>query len=176
MYNVGRNRMQGRQNIPMPKYLSFTGIITNILNKNNNGCTQVYQLENSEGNITNFNITPQTYFVNHKKAALGMPMTAFYDANLPAILIYPPEFTAVAASLSPDKNIKIDRFNQNLVSQDGTLKLNLSPRTEILLENGQTFHGDIRNRDLIVVYGASTRSIPAQTTPEQIIVICQSSM
>ena len=52
------------------------------------------------------------------------------------------------------------------------LKLNISPNTLILLENGQAFTGKISNRNLIVVYGATTRSIPAQATPYKIIVMC----
>ncbi|HWQ75786.1 MAG TPA: hypothetical protein VN441_10755, partial [Syntrophomonas sp.] len=59
-----------------------------------------------------------------------------------------------------------------LESSDGQLRLNLSPYTVIVLTNGQLFSRYPGNRDLIVIYGPSTRSIPAQTTPYRIIVLC----
>ena len=41
------------------------------------------------------------------------------------------------------------------------------------MEMFQPFHGKITtNRNLIVIYGATTKSIPAQTTPYKIIVMC----
>jgi hypothetical protein len=59
-----------------------------------------------------------------------------------------------------------------LVSSDGSLRLNISPDNRILLENGQLYNRNPANHYLIVVYGATTRSILAQTTPSQIIVMC----
>ena len=53
-----------------------------------------------------------------------------------------------------------------------TLKLNITPYTNIVLGNGQAFSGNPGNRNLIVLYGATTKSIPAQTTPYKIIVMC----
>ena len=71
-----------------------------------------------------------------------------------------------------NQNVKVDYFNNQLVSSDGQLHLNLSPYTQIILTNGQRFSRYPANRDLIVFYGPSTRSIPAQTTPYRIIVLC----
>jgi len=73
---------------------------------------------------------------------------------------------------SPYQNVKVDHFNSELVSSDGQLRLNLSPYTQIVLTNGQPFSGTLRNRNLIVIYGTATKSIPAQTTPYRIIVWC----
>ena len=69
-------------------------------------------------------------------------------------------------------NVKVAYFNNQLVSSDGQLQLNLSPTTQILLINGQRFSRYPANRDLVVYYGPTTRSIPAQTTPYRIIVLC----
>jgi hypothetical protein len=73
---------------------------------------------------------------------------------------------------SPYQNVKVDYFNNQLESSDGQLKLNISPYTRIVLTNGQAFSRIHANRDLIVIYGAVTQSIPAQTTPYRIIVLC----
>ncbi len=111
--------------------------------------------------------------VDHFMAVVGDRITGFYDANAPVPLIYPPQYRAIVmAKDNPYQNVKVDYFNSQLVSSDGMLKLNISPNTLILLENGQAFTGNLSNRNLIVVYGATTRSTPAQTTPYKIIVMC----
>jgi hypothetical protein len=92
---------------------------------------------------------------------------------IPALLIYPPQYQAlVMVKDSPYQNVKVDYFNNQLESSDGQLKLNISPYTRIVLTNGQSFSRRPANRDLIVIYGAVTQSIPAQTTPYRIIVLC----
>jgi hypothetical protein len=89
-------------------------------------------------------------------------------------MIYPPQYQAVVmAKASPLRSVAVDRFDAQLVSSDGMLKLNVSPSTQIVLENDQPFTARLENRDLIVIYGVTTRSIPAQTTPYKIIVICK---
>ena len=48
-----------------------------------------------------------------------------------------------------------------------------SKTTKTVLPNGQLFVGYLAGKTLLVLYTSSTRSIPAQTTPEQIVVFCQ---
>ena len=137
------------------------------------GCTKRMTLESQDGNIVNFVVTPATYFVHHVMVAEGETVTGFYDASAPALMIYPPQYQAVVMAREyRHENVKVDYFNEELVSRDGALKLNIAPSTRIVLENGQRFTGELPNRYLIVVYGATTRSIPAQTTPYEIIVMC----
>ena len=104
-----------------------------------------------------------------------MSITVFYDADAPAVLIYPPRLQAiVVASNNLNKNVKVDYFDSNLLSQDKALQLNIGENTEMIMENGQSFTGNLGNHYLVVMYTTSTRSIPAQTTPEKVIVLCQS--
>jgi len=160
-------------------FQSFTGILTMIGDlvtgdERNSGCIKIMTVQNETGNVVHFIVTPTTYFVNHATVAVGDRVTGFYDANAPIPYIYPPQLQAlVMAKVDKKRNIKVDYFNSQLISSDGTLQLNLSPSTRILLENGQRFTGNLANRDLIVLYGATTRSIPAQTTPDKIIVMCR---
>ena len=92
------------------------------------------------------------------------------------------------------ENVKIDRFHLNdgreaLLSADGMLQLNFTDQTQIILQDGRDFRQDLENirreyeelgiepptglglldaldgRLLVVTYGATTRSIPAQTIP-----------
>ena len=105
--------------------------------------------------------------------ALGDMVTGFYDANAAVPLIFPPQFRAIVMAKDElYQNVKVDYFNDQLVSSDNNLKLNIAPWTKILLENWQAFTKNPANRNLIVVYGATTRSIPAQTSPYKIIVMC----
>lgn len=162
----------------MTNFKSFTGIIETIddfftENPDKVGCTKLMSVESSDGNIVNFVVTPSTYFVDHAMVKVGDTVTGFYDANAPVPLIFPPQLRPfVMAKDTQGQNVKVDRFDKNLVSSDNQLKLNIAPSTEVLLENGQSFTGSLENRNLIVIYGPSTRSIPAQTTPYRIIVMC----
>lgn len=163
----------------MINFQSFNGIVTMISdfpigqNAESAGCYKLFSVDNGYGNEVNFVVSPTTYFVDHVMIVVGDRITGFYDANAPVPLIYPPQYRAlVIAKDNPYQNVKVDYFNSQLVSSDGSLKLNIAPNTLILLENGQAFIGSVANRNLIVVYGASTRSIPAQTTPYKIIVVC----
>lgn len=125
------------------------------------------------GRQVNFVIDPRTYFVDQAMVGIGDLVTGYFDADAPVPMIYPPQYRAlVMVKETQGQNVKVDFFNSQLISSDGMLKLNLSPGTAILLENGQRFTKSPANRNLIVVYGPSTFSIPAQTTPYRIIVLC----
>lgn len=162
------------QNIPSEAiYASVQGTITNISSVSQNGCVQLFELKQANGQTTTFTVFPQTYFINGKKAEVGMTATFYYDITLPAPLIYPPRYAAVAAVVgNVPYNVKIDYFDENLLSLDGSLHLNPSRETDVILQNGQSFIGTLGNQNLIVLYTSSTRSIPAQTTPETIIILC----
>lgn len=51
------------------------------------------------------------------------------------------------------------------------LKLNINKDTLIVSKEGKEFKGDLTNRKLAVIYGTSTRSIPAQTNPYKVVVL-----
>ncbi|RIX52119.1 copper amine oxidase N-terminal domain-containing protein [Paenibacillus nanensis] len=155
---------------PSSHYLSVTGTIKEISKHGQNEEMQLVTVTNAAGDITNFIVSDDTYLLD--ELAVGSEIVAFYDANLPVIMIYPPQYKAVAVALAGNsRNVKVDYFDESLTSADGTLKLNPSDGTKIILEDGTAFTGDITGRDLFVSYGPSTRSIPAQTTPELVVVL-----
>lgn len=163
----------------MIKFYSFHGIVTMIndfmisAKGEGEGCYKLMSVEDGQGATVNFMISPTTYFVEQEMVSVGDKVTGYYDGNAPAILIYPPQFTAlVMVKDSPHYNVKVDFFNSQLVSSDEKLKLNISAFTQIVLPNGQPFSKIATNRNLIVLYGPSTKSIPAQTNPYKIIVWC----
>lgn len=161
------------------KFTAFSGTVTRIedLNPGQNeesaGCYKLMSVENKDRGPVNFVISPGTYFVNHEMIEVGDEVTGFYDSNAPAILIYPPQYPAIVMEKNTDyQNVTVDHFNDQLISSDGNLKLNISLYTEVILTNDQSFSKYPRNKNLIVVYGPTTKSIPAQTTPYKIIVLC----
>ena len=162
----------------MKKFSSVEGIVTGIeVMKTSvddiSACTMLMSVVGRGDDHFNLVVSINTYFVDHVNIRPGDRIIAFYDSLAPMPLIFPPQYQAIViAKKSKKENIKVDYFNRDLVSSDGSLKLNIGNRTKILLQNGQTFLGNIQNRNLVVVYGPSTRSIPAITTPSQIIVLC----
>ncbi|WML32884.1 hypothetical protein [Clostridium sp. OS1-26] len=163
----------------MEKFQPFHGMITMIndfsiaTNEKNPGCYKLMSVEDGFGNTVNFVVAPNTYFVDHVTMEVGDMVTGFYDANAPVPLIFPPQYRAIVMAKDIQyENVKVDYFNSQLVSSDNQLKLNIGPSTQILLENDQTFTQNPANRNLIVIYGTTTMSIPAQTTPYEIIVMC----
>jgi hypothetical protein len=163
----------------MTNFYSFHGTVTMIndfftgQNEAVDGCYKLITVENGLGAIVNFVVSPTTYFVDHVMVAVGDRVTGYYDGDAPTLFIYPPQYQAlVIAKDDPNQNVKVDYFNSQLVSSDGQFRLNISPYTGIVLTNGQLFTRNPANRDLIVIYGPTTQSIPAQTTPYRIIVLC----
>ncbi|MGG1629356.1 hypothetical protein [Rossellomorea sp. NRS-1567] len=163
----------------MVNFMSFYGTITMISgfmtgqNGEGEGCYKLISVEDGSGGSVNFVVSPTTYFVDHRMVAVGDRITGYYDGNAPVPLIYPPQYRAlVMVKESSSQNVKVDYFNSQLESSDGTLRLNLSPYTQMVLTNGQSFSKYPVNRNLIVIYGPATMSIPAQTTPYRIIVWC----
>ncbi len=163
----------------MVNFISFRGIVTQMndftvgQNGEGEGCYKLMTVEDGTGGIVNFVVSPSTYFVNQEIVSRGDFITGYYDGDVPVPMIYPPQYRAlIVVKENNNQNVKVDFFNSQLVSSDGQLQLNLSPYTPILLKNGQPFSKNPANRNLIVIYGPTTRSIPAQTTPYEIIVWC----
>ncbi|WP_405098780.1 hypothetical protein [Oceanobacillus sp. FSL H7-0719] len=161
-------------------FQSFSGYVTQIddfltsPNNEDSGCHKAFVVENDAGMIVHFIISPDTYFVDHAMIAVGDRITGYYDGDMPVALIYPPRYQAlIVVKENPYQQVKVDYFNHNLVSSDGQLMLNISPVTFVSLTNGQAFSNTLANRNLIVSYGPTTKSIPAQTTPYEIIVYCR---
>jgi hypothetical protein len=164
--------------MPMVKFNSFSGTITSIEdfligNPQDEGCYKLMNVQNNDGNIVNFVIEPDTYFVDNYIMQVGDSVEGYYDANAIVPMIYPPQYRALIVVLLDDyMNVKVDYFDNQLLSSDKMLKLNLSPFTDMVLKSGQPFTANPANRNLIVIYDFTTKSIPAITTPKTIIVLC----
>lgn len=104
--------------------------------------------------------------------AVGAKATGYYDKNAPMIMIYPPQYSVEAVIVeNGGQNSKVDVFDKDLTSSDNGLKLIISDKTQILSQDGTVYSGTLANRKLAVFYGISTKSIPAQTSPDKVVVL-----
>lgn len=159
-------------------YLPFYGTITEMggygrTGRGNDGCMQLISVENEEGAVTNFVVSADTYVVDLMTLYEGQEVIVFYEADGAAPLIYPPQYPAAIVTWQAEGvNVSVGYFNRALLNVEQSLKLNIGPDTRVVTENNQIYEGNPGNHTLIVEYGAVTRSVPAQTTPERIIVLC----
>lgn len=157
--------------------MTFTNlkpVIGTILNMTggNDCCSQTMSLRTENG-IVNFTIGPETSVIDNRPLRAGLRVVAYYDASLPVPLIFPPQYRAqLVAVLMRDEQIMLNEFDRNLTARDGSLQLNLARNTSIETLNGQRVSCNPGNQTLLVFYSATTRSIPPQTTPRRIVVLC----
>lgn len=160
-------------------YVPFEGTVIEINTfeterTRNRGCSLLVTIEDFEGNIANFIVSPDTYVVDMLTLYEGLEVIFFYDGSQPLPLIYPPRYQAVIVTEKIDGvNVIAGYFNYILLNQEASLRLNIGADTQVVTKNNQTFLGNPANKNLIVFYQATTRSIPAQTTPDKIIVMCE---
>ncbi len=160
------------------RFGSVTGTIVDMSpartgGRRTNGCIIYMTVEDREGNTVLFMVTPSTYVVEFETLSLGMTCTFWYAADAPMPLSYPPQYNAVAAAQEKGgRMVSVGYFNASLVNDEQTLQLNMDRRVEVRTSNNQYFQGSPGNHTLVVTYESSTRSIPAQTTPSKVVVLC----
>lgn len=155
------------------EYADLVPVIGAVLNITGSGCCDQMVSLRVEDGIVNFVIGPETRVIDGRQLRPGMRVAAFYDSKLPVPLIFPPQYRAVLiTALERNEQAALNFFDGELVAGDDSLQLNTARSTEIRTINGQNFFCDIGNRTLLVYYTTTTRSIPPQTTPRKIVVLC----
>lgn len=152
-------------------YQKITGVIRSI-EAGNSCCNQIVSLATNNG-IVNFNVSKNTIVVDNVRLRRGMRVAAYYDTNLPVPAIFPPRYQAeLITVLRQNQEVMLNYFDEGLLAADNSLQLNVGPATRISTSNGQQFTCNPGNNELLVYYTITTMSIPPQTTPQRIIVIC----
>ncbi|MFZ5354585.1 MAG: copper amine oxidase N-terminal domain-containing protein [Bacillota bacterium] len=156
-------------------YGSFSGTVKEIAELESEDGSKIVHAERWDGEIADIIISKDTYVVDGAELAVGASITAFYDAEAPMIMIYPPQYSALIVAVTGEKNANavVDRFDEDLVSSDNSLKLILSKDTLIVTRDGEKYEGELSHCKLLVIYGITTKSIPAQTTPVKIVVLSE---
>lgn len=152
-------------------YEKITGIIRDI--RSGGSCCSVLISIDTEGEIVNFVVSADTMVVDNIRLRRGMRVAAFYDTSLPVPAIFPPQYQAeIVTVLRNNQEAALNFFDDTLTAEDGSLKLNISPLTSIRTMNGQRFMCSPEGQELLVYYSSVTKSIPPQTSPQRIIVMC----
>lgn len=153
-----------------PMFVSITGVIQEISTYGTAEDLQLVTVKSADDQINRFVISESTYVMD--ELTVGKEIISFYDANTPVIMIYPPQYSAVAvAAVDGENTVKVDRFDKDLLSAEGNLKLILSDETKIIAQDGSDFTGELTDRTLVVTYSILMESFPAQTNPSQIVVL-----
>ena len=155
-------------------FLQTTGKISGI---ESFGTSMMYTVEDEE-NPFQFIVNESTIVLDKKGNPVelkeGSTVTVYVYANQPMILIYPPRYNpavVIAGEKSESNFVKVGPFDKDFVSEDNKLKLNISEDTLIINANGlEVPKEEVTKQNAIVFYGPSTFSIPAQTTPNKIVV------
>ncbi len=163
-------------------FIQVTGKIVDIEDRDG---TPALVVETAPDNITIFPITEEVkHLYNRSGEAIersnlkvGMDVDVYYDRNMAIALIYPAVIvpSIVVADDQEVGQVKVAKFNENLVSLDHELVLHIGEETEVINEQGETISADdLKGNELIVFYNVSTKSIPAQTTPTKVIALTKS--
>ena len=154
-------------------FVQQTGKVASV-EKFNEG--KLFYVEDGE-NLFHFYVDDKTLVYDNTGKAVdvkvGDTISQYTYANQPMILIYPPRYTPSVVIVQTDAmgSVKVDQFDENHLSADGQLQLNLNDKSVIVDTKGNKVDADeLEDYSAIVFYGPTTRSLPPQTSPEKIVV------
>lgn len=139
--------------------------------------------KDDQNNTVNLKITDDTLVydnLGNKKALSdltdGSKITVFTGSYEPTPLILPVQYTANIIIINGDKegNVNADTYladEEGYTNAANTLNIAAADDTKIVDKDEKEYKGDLDKNDLIVFYGVSTKSIPAQTTPTKVVVL-----
>lgn len=139
--------------------------------------------KDDQNNTVNLKITDDTLVydnLGNKKALSdltdGSKITVFTGSYEPTPLILPVQYTANVIIINGDQegNVNADTYladEEGYTNAANTLNIAAADDTKIVDKDEKEYKGDLDKNDLIVFYGASTKSIPAQTTPTKVVVL-----
>ena len=157
-----------------PSFIEMSGKISGVENRGEN---MLYMIDKGDEQF-NIVITKNTLVFDKKGNSVsineGDNVTFYVYFNQPTILIYPPQYSPAVAIVGDENEpnfVKVSAFDEDFVSEDNDLKLNIQEDTEIVNAKGEKITKDqISKQNAVVFYGPSTFSIPAQTSPDKVLL------
>ncbi|MFA5576574.1 MAG: copper amine oxidase N-terminal domain-containing protein [Tissierellaceae bacterium] len=173
------------EEVQMPDYLEYRGKIVEI--NEGNGYVSILVKEDEEEVYSGmvFHIGEKTLlldddtrdFLTIDKLEEGMTVTGYYSRDTIMLMSMPPQLSPNVLVLNSSEEIRgvmISNFDEDLLSGDGGLRLNISEKTVIVDTKGNELDKEeIKGRDLLVFYTIVQLSYPGQTSPDKIIVLDQ---
>lgn len=168
----------------IPSYISNTVTVTEVGEGKIATTLNKEDAENPE-NTVNYTILENTLVFNSKGEKKEVKdiekdadITVFTNSYSPAPLIMPPQYQADVIIINDGEEIgsvNVDTYiadGERLINAANSLVLNIGETTKIVDKDGKEVKADeLKNKDLVVFYTITTRSIPAQTTPEKVVVL-----
>lgn len=163
-------------------FLGQSGKVVSVEDSETDG-VKIVTIENEQGGLR-FAVASNTMIVNRKDGAPmtaadlteGMEICVVYAANSPMGMSLPPYLGKVSAVVAnADAGLMtVGHFDADLTDMKNKLQLNISDDTTILNLQGTKIRlsaEDVKNQDALVFYGATTKSIPAQTNPSFVLLL-----
>ncbi|WP_317854571.1 stalk domain-containing protein [Chakrabartyella piscis] len=163
------------------KYTTQTGTITSI-EANEAGGMNI-MMDNETGGL-HFLLSPETVVVDRATGALilaedleaDMEVSVIYDKNSPMGMSMPAYLGQVTALITnaSEGNFAVGYFDADLVNMDEMLALNIDETAVIQSIQGTRMiltAEDVQEKEALVFFDTTTRSIPAQTTPSFILLL-----
>jgi len=166
----------------VPAYIQKAGKIEKITKEE--GSTRVEIGEQTDGLV--MNLLDSTMVLNRKTNEFisvaelkeGMQVCAVIPANAPMTMSLPPMTSSVAVLVAnvDAGNVAVGKFDKDLINAEAKLKLNIDEKTIISDATGikKVFTAeDVKEQNALVFYDATTKSIPAQTTPSRVLILAK---
>ncbi len=129
-----------------------------------------------------FTIDENTFILNNKDGSFmkadelknDMSITAILGKKTPMTMSLPPMTNPMGIVVGEENSVSTAYFDEQLTSEEIMLQLNISDETKIVDMAGtkKVFtQDDIKNQNCLVLYGITTRSIPAQTNPVFVMIL-----
>ena len=161
-------------------YTKFAGVIKEV--RNNDGKISILVTNEDDEHGLIFHISDKVSLwsmetENIAEAASlkeGEEVVVYFHKNTPMALSLPGQLTPDVIVIQDKEDYgstHMEVFNEELVSADNFLKLNIGEETVIVDDAGKELkQEDIYNQTALVFFGAATKSIPAQTVPSKVVV------
>lgn len=112
---------------------------------------------------------------------VGMEITVVVPKNAPMTMSLPAMISDQTVMIvnSSEANIDVSYYDHELVNEEHTLQLNIGRDTYITNTKGEKrifTEEDIQNRNAVVIYTTTTRSIPPQTSPKMVLILPSTSV
>ena len=129
-----------------------------------------------------FTVDENTFIVDSKDGNFmtadtlknDMSITAILAKKAPMTMSLPPATSPIGIVVGEENFTSTGYFDEQLTSEELMLQLNISEETKIVDMAGtkKVFtQDDVKNEDCVVLYGITTRSIPAQTNPVFVMIL-----
>jgi hypothetical protein len=157
-----------------PVFIKITGTIESVDVREK---ARYYSIKEGE-NTNTLVVTADTLVFDNtgKKVELkkGDKIMAHSYANKPMPLIYPAQYSPEIVIVETEAMgiAAVGTFDKNLLDANLSLKLHISEETELSSVSGKKVKvADLAEKNSLVFYTITTRSIPAQTTPHKVVVL-----